>query len=197
VDDRGDNVMIRVPSTFLPRLRHGGLGGVALLVGATLAACSSNASGGAETPRTNPSSPSVASSSSAQPGTMFSTAHVSGLGTVVVDAQGRTVYILTSGGHVDLPCTDATLCTKVWPDLPLPSGTSAAKAGPGIDASLLGTMKLSDGQTYPTYNGWLMYEYVGDSGPGQTAGQGIRSYGGIWYALNPSGNPITAGASGS
>jgi hypothetical protein len=52
-------------------------------------------------------------------------------------------------------------------------------------------MKASDGQTYPTYNGWLMYEYVGDSGPGQGHGQGIQSFGGTWYALNPAGMPIT------
>jgi hypothetical protein len=51
--------------------------------------------------------------------------------------------------------------------------------------------------TYPTYNGWLMYEYVGDSAPGQANGEGIHSFGGTWYALNPAGNPITSSNSGS
>lgn len=125
---------------------------------------------------------------------MFSTASVQGLGTVVVDGNGRTVYLLTSGDHTNVPCDDASGCTKVWPDLPLPDGTSAAKAGNGIQASLLGTMKLSDGETYPTYNGWLMYEFTGDNGPAQGHGQGIRSFGGTWYAISPAGNPVTTGS---
>jgi hypothetical protein len=66
----------------------------------------------------------------------------------------------------------------------------------GIDASLLSTKKLSDGETYPTYNGWLMYEYSGDSGPGQSSGQGIKSFGGTWYAVMPSGNPVTSSGGG-
>jgi len=113
---------------------------------------------------------------------------------VVVDGRGRTVYVLTADGHTNAPCTDASGCTKVWPDLPLPDGTSSAKAGTGIQASLLGTMKLSDGETYPTYNGWLMYEYVGDSASGQGTGQGITSFGGTWYALSASGTPVNAAA---
>ena len=76
---------------------------------------------------------------------------------------------------------------------PSPSGgTSGAKAGNGIQASLLSTMKLSDGETYPTYNGYLMYEYSGDSGPAQGHGQGITSFGGTWYALSSAGTPIKA-----
>ena len=136
-------------------------------------------------------------SSSANPATRFSIASVSGLGDVVVDGKGRTVYILTSNGHTNVPCTDASGCTGLWPDLPLPSGMSAAKAGTGVNASLLGTKKLSDGETYPTYNGWLMYEYSGDSGPGVAKGQGIKSFGGTWYVLNASGNPVTSSSSGS
>jgi predicted lipoprotein with Yx(FWY)xxD motif len=135
--------------------------------------------------------------SSAMPSAMFSTAKVAGVGTVLVDGQGRTVYILTTGGHTNVPCTDSSGCTKLWPDLPLPSGTSAAKAGMGVKPSLLGTKKLSDGETYPTYSGWLMYEYTGDSGPGQANGEGIKSFGGTWYVLSPSGQPIKSASGGS
>jgi hypothetical protein len=69
---------------------------------------------------------------------------------------------------------------------------SAATAGTGVKASLLGTKKLSDGKTYPTYNGWLIYEYAGDPGPAQATGQRIKSFGGTWYVLNTSGNPVTS-----
>jgi len=161
----------------------GGILGVAAL----LAGCG----GGSQKSTTTTSS----SGSSGKPSTSFSTANVSGVGTVLVDGSGRTVYILTSNMHTNLPCTDASGCTGLWPDLPLPDGSSGAKAGTGVKASLLGTKKLSDGETYPTYHGWLVYEYSGDSGPGQANGQRMQSYGGTWYVLNASGNPVTSGGS--
>jgi predicted lipoprotein with Yx(FWY)xxD motif len=128
---------------------------------------------------------------------MFSTANVSGLGTVLVDATGRTVYILTADGKTNVPCEDATGCTKAWPDLPFPDGTASAKAGTGAQASLLGSMKLSDGETYPVYHNWLMYEFSGDTDPGQGHGEGIKSFGGTWYALDASGNLVMPAAAGS
>jgi len=160
----------------------GGMLGVVVL----LAACGGGSKSAAPTTTSS-------AGSGAKPSTSFSTANVSGVGTVVVDGRGKTVYILTSDGHTNTPCSDASGCTGLWPDLPLPNGTAAAKAGMGIDASLLSTKKLSDGETYPTYHGWLMHEYSGDSGPRQSNGQGIKSFGGTWYALNASGNPVTSG----
>ena len=157
-------------------------GGSAVAATAILAACG----GGSNKPTTTTSSPV----STANPGAKFSVASVSGVGNVVVDGKGRTVYILTSGDHTNVLCSDGNGCTAVWPDLPLPNGVSAAKAGTGINASLLGTKKSKDGETYPTYNGWLMYEYASDSGPGQAKGEGIKSFGGTWYVLNASGNPV-------
>jgi predicted lipoprotein with Yx(FWY)xxD motif len=161
----------------------------AVAVSVILAGCG----GGSQTPTTTTSS---SSGSSSNPATQFSTASVSGLGTVLVDGKGRTVYILTSGGHTNVPCDDASGCTALWPDLPFPDGVSSAKAGSGVDASLLGSKKLSDGETYPTYNGWLVYEYSGDSGPGDSKGQGMKSFGGTWYVLDASGNPVTSSTGG-
>jgi predicted lipoprotein with Yx(FWY)xxD motif len=162
-----------------------------------LAACGgSSSSTKAASPTTTAGSPGTTGGASSAPGTMFSAANVPGIGTVVVDGQGRTVYLLT-GSQKNLPCDDASGCTKVWPDLALPDGTSAATAGPGLQQSLLGTMKLSSGETYPTYGGYLMYEFTGDSGPGQGAGQGIKSFGGTWYALTPAGTPVGTAAAGS
>ena len=129
------------------------------------------------------------SGSSAKPGTKFDTAKVSGVGTVLVDARGRTVYILTSNSKKNVPCSDASGCTDVWPDLSLPDGTSAATVGSGLSASLLGTMKDGD-ETYPTYNGYLLYEYSGDTTTGEANGEGIKSFGGTWYVLGASGQPV-------
>jgi predicted lipoprotein with Yx(FWY)xxD motif len=154
-----------------------------------LAACGSSSSGGnAVTPGGQPSTSSNASSSGSADtaATKFSVANVAGLGSAVVDGRGYTVYVLTNAGRKNLPCTDASGCTKFWPDLSLPTGMTAATAGHGLKASLLGT-KHENGEIYATYNGYLLYEYAGDSGPGQAHGEGVRDFGGVWYALTPSG----------
>jgi predicted lipoprotein with Yx(FWY)xxD motif len=95
--------------------------------------------------------------------TRFSSASVSGVGTVLAD-KGRTVYILTKDGSTNVPCTAASGCTAVWP----PVGA---------------------------FNGWRLYEYTGDTGSGQANGQGIKSFGGTWYVLSPSGQPVKSSSS--
>jgi predicted lipoprotein with Yx(FWY)xxD motif len=171
------------------------LAGAALLV--ATACSSSSSSQAAPAAASGSSSTSTAASGSSDPSTMFSTASVSGLGTVVVDAKGHTVYVLTADGHTNVPCEDSTGCTKIWPDLPFPGGTTSANAGTGVQASLLGSMKQSDGETYPTYHGWLMYEYVAHTGPAQGHGEGVKSFGGTWYALDASGNLVMPSGAGS
>ena len=159
-----------------------------VLIGVALAGCGGG-KGSSPATTTPPKATKSAASS-------FSVVNVSGVGKVVVDGKGRTVYILTSSSEKNVPCTDASGCTGVWPDLPLPDGVSAASAGSGLDASLLGTMKESDGETYPTYNGYLMYEYGGDGDAGQANDEGIKSFGGTWYALDSSGVPVKNSSSG-
>ncbi len=166
----------------------GALSSVALL---GLAACGDDSSTASSA--TDAAADTTASGASA-PGSTFSVATVSGLGDVVVDGRGYTVYLLTSGAQKNVPCDDASGCTNAWPDLPLPEGTTAATAGAGLDASLLGTAKSDDGETYPTYGGYLMYEFSGDKGPGQAHGQGLQSFGGTWYALDATGTAITGPA---
>ena len=41
-----------------------------------------------------------------------------------------------------------------------------------------------------------LYTYSGDSSKGQTHGEGIKSFGGTWYAVTPAGQPAQP-ASGS
>jgi predicted lipoprotein with Yx(FWY)xxD motif len=170
---------------------------VALAVGA-LAGCgggggSSSPSNGGGGGTTSPVTQETMATSAQHPSTAFDSTKVPGVGTVLVDGRGRTVYVLTSAGKKNVPCTDANGCTAVWPDLPLPKGQGVETVGMDLDYSLLSTMKLSDGETYPTYNGYLMYEYTGDSAQGQANGQGIKSFGGTWYALSPSGQLVKSG----
>jgi predicted lipoprotein with Yx(FWY)xxD motif len=102
------------------------------------------------------------------------------------------VYVLISAQGTPVPCTGS--CTSVWPPLTTAS-TTTPQAGSGVSASLAVTT-LSDGTKQVTANGDPLYYYSGDSGAGQVNGQGINSFGGIWYAVQANGQPLkSAGAS--
>jgi predicted lipoprotein with Yx(FWY)xxD motif len=118
------------------------------------------------------------------------TGSVSGLGTVLVNGPGNTLYLFVpdkqSGSST---CYGA--CAQGWPPLLLPSGVSTPVAGPGVKSSLLGTTHRTDGTVQVTYNKWPLYLWVGDSQPGQATGQGLNNLGGLWYVLSPDGQEIT------
>jgi predicted lipoprotein with Yx(FWY)xxD motif len=81
-------------------------------------------------------------------------------------------------------------CASVWPPL---TTKGAPQAGPGVNASLLGTATRSDGTSEVTYNGHPLYFYVGDSSPGQTGGQGLNQFGALWFVVSPEGRAIKSG----
>ena len=110
------------------------------------------------------------------------------LGKVLVDAQGRTLYLFEADKGPMSACDGA--CASVWPPL---KATREPTAGSGVTASKLGTTKRSDGATEVTYNGHPLYTYAGDSAPGQTSGQGLDDYGAEWYALSASGTKVDNG----
>ena len=122
------------------------------------------------------------------------TANASGVGTVLVNAQGRTLYALTSEKGNKVTCTDASGCTGIWPPAVLASGVTNAVPGSGVQASLLATVAASGG-TRVTYASYPLYTYSGDSGPGAANGKGITSFGGTWYPISPTGTLITGSSS--
>jgi predicted lipoprotein with Yx(FWY)xxD motif len=110
------------------------------------------------------------------------------LGKVLVDAQGRALYLFEADKGTTSACGGA--CATIWPPL-----TTAGEpiAGPGLAASKLGTTKRSDGATEVTYNGHPLYTYAGDSAPGQTSGQGLDDFGAEWYTLSARGDKVDRG----
>jgi predicted lipoprotein with Yx(FWY)xxD motif len=42
-----------------------------------------------------------------------------------------------------------------------------------------------------TYNGHPLYYYVGDTNPGDTNGEQLNQFGGLWYAVSPSGMQVS------
>ncbi len=168
-------------------------GGLALGTAATVAACGSSSS---STAAGSPSSSPPAGASPAASATI-SAKSVPGVGAVLVNGQGQTLYMLTSEKGGKITCTAANGCTQAWPETLVASGATAPTAGSGVQTSLLGTIKDASGNLEVTYNHWPLYTFSGDSGPGVAKGQGLTSFGGTWYVLNGSGTPVTASPAGT
>jgi predicted lipoprotein with Yx(FWY)xxD motif len=168
-------------------------GGLALGTAATVTACGSSSS---STAAGSPSSSAPAGASTAA-SAAISAKNVPGVGTVLVNGQGQTLYMLTSEKGGKITCTEANGCTQAWPETLLTNGAMTATADSGSQASLLGTVKDTSGHLEVTYNRWPLYTSSGDSGPGVAKGQGLTSFGGTWYVLNGSGNPVTSSQSGN
>jgi predicted lipoprotein with Yx(FWY)xxD motif len=120
------------------------------------------------------------------------TASEGNLGTILVDSQGRTLYLFEKDSGTKSACFGA--CASAWP--PLRDGGKAT-VGSGLNAALVGTSSRSDGMPQVTYNGHPLYLFSGDQKPGDTAGEGSTAFGGTWLALNSSGDQATAQASSS
>ena len=112
------------------------------------------------------------------------------LGPVLVDSNGLTVYLLTADtpGHSSCSAT----CLQYWPLVP---GTSVATVK-GISAPLA-EAKASSGAAILTAGGWPLYTFVKDKAPGDVTGQGVKTFGGTWYAVSPSGTAVTTKAAGA
>ena len=123
------------------------------------------------------SAPSYAKSSSATAANV-GTRHTK-LGTVLVDAHGRTLYLFEKDKSTASKCSGA--CASVWPPL-----TGKSTSGRGVTAAKLAVNKR--GQL--TYARHPLYTYAGDTGPGDVKGQGLDQFGAEWYALAPSGRTI-------
>ena len=107
------------------------------------------------------------------------------LGKIIVDAQGRTLYLFEKDKSGRSACSGQ--CAKFWPPL-ITSGKPRASAG--VKASLLGTTKRSDGRMQVTYAGHPVYRFLKDTASGQTKGEGLKFFGAEWYVLAPSGKKI-------
>jgi predicted lipoprotein with Yx(FWY)xxD motif len=135
---------------------------------------------------TSASSSAPGSATPAAPGGVVGVATTS-LGPVLVDAKGLTVYMLTADSPGHSTCSAA--CLQYWPPVTGPAPTSVK----GITAALSVT-KATSGTSMVTAAGWPLYTFVKDSAPGDVTGQGVKSFGGTWYAVSPSGKAVTAPA---
>lgn len=108
-------------------------------------------------------------------------------GEIVVDAEGRTVYVFDrdTAGSGSSACTGQ--CLENWP------AVTADEDAPTVDgvSGEVGTIERDDGTTQVTLEGLPLYTYVGDTGAGDVSGQGVQD---VWWVVGPDGAKITGAA---
>jgi predicted lipoprotein with Yx(FWY)xxD motif len=163
-----------------------GVAGVAVLGLAGLTAC------GGDNSSSGSSSGSSSSAPASQPAgaeAKLATADVSGLGKVVVDGNGRTVYVFDKDTSGKSNCEGD--CLAKWPAVAAGDGTPQLT---GIDASLISTITRSDGSKQLAINGLPLYLFASDSAAGEAKGQAV---GGVWWVVGADGKKITTQPAGS
>jgi len=109
--------------------------------------------------------------------------NVPGVGMVLVDSKGLTLYYLKGETTSHITCSGG--CAIAWPPLVISAGIQPT-AGSGVTGQL-GTVNRPDGGGLQvTYDGSPLYTFASDTA-GQATGQGVSNF----FAMTP------AGASGS
>jgi len=98
--------------------------------------------------------------------------------TILTNAQGMTLYYRTTDMPPTTVCSGG--CASAWPPL-LVSGSSPPKSATSLPGKLSVQTDANGNQV--EYNGHPLYTYSGDTGPGQTTGEGV---GGVWHVVTPS-----------
>jgi predicted lipoprotein with Yx(FWY)xxD motif len=109
------------------------------------------------------------------------------LGMILVNGRGFTVYAFSRDSRAKDACQGIHLCLNVWPTV---KTTGQPLAGPGVRASLIGTITLRNGTKQVTYGGHPLYTYIGDVSPGQTTYVNRFQLGGRWPAVDPAGGEV-------
>ncbi|MET7479829.1 hypothetical protein ABZT17_36470 [Streptomyces sp. NPDC005648] len=107
---------------------------------------------------------------------------MSGMGAVVTDAQGFTLYRYGKDQVNMSMCTGT--CAETW----MPVMADGTPQGMGVQAEV-GVLTRDDGMKQITLAGWPLYRYMGDTKAGEMNGQGKE---GAWFAVTPAGKKMAA-----
>jgi predicted lipoprotein with Yx(FWY)xxD motif len=119
------------------------------------------------------------------PVAIVSAEKVGDLGKVLVDSEGRTLYVFHKDKRSLYSAKSSACygaCAEAWP--PLLTG-GEAEAEKDASPTKLSLLTRKDGTLQVTYYGHPLYTYAGDKKPGEGNGNDIKAFGGEWYALGP------------
>ena len=112
-----------------------------------------------------------------------------GLGPILVNSRGRTLYLFSKERNGKSACSGN--CAKFWPPL-LRQGKPTV--GPGIKQSLVGSTRRSNGSVQVTYNKHPLYSFAVDKRAGETKGEAYFAFGAKWYAVSATGRAVVKAA---
>ncbi|HEY2507110.1 MAG TPA: hypothetical protein VGI58_11375 [Streptosporangiaceae bacterium] len=141
-----------------------------------LAACSSSGNSSGNSSSGNQHTPAAGS---------LKTRHV-GKATVLTSNKGFTLYSFAPDTATKSTCNGA--CAAQWPPQKGPVAASGIKG-------TFTTITRSDGSKQEAFNGHPLYTFAGDKAPGETNGNGLNAFGGLWHEVTVSGTagPATGG----
>jgi predicted lipoprotein with Yx(FWY)xxD motif len=162
-----------------------GFGRAATMLVATMAILAACAAPGAGS--SNPPAAAAAAGTSAPgaAGLVLDVRQEATLGAYVAGKEGHSLYVFEKDADANGGSACYSDCAGNWPALVVASAADVT-AGSGVTGAL-GTITRTDGKLQVTLGGKLLYYYSGDSGAGDTNGQG---FGDVWYLASPSGDPV-------
>jgi predicted lipoprotein with Yx(FWY)xxD motif len=146
-------------------------------IAALVAACGGNGSGS-----TGSGSAGSGSSSAA-----LKTSTSAGLGPVLVDSEGKTLYFTDEESANSIACTGE--CVGFW--RPLTASGNDAQPASGDFTAQFSTVQRPDGKMQVAYNGHPLYTFKLDKSAEQAMGNDFKDdFGGksfTWHAITPAG----------
>ncbi len=110
-------------------------------------------------------------------------------GEFLTDSAGHSLYMFELDNPGKSNCTGA--CSKAWPAVTVPTAQSSVTTMGNVVATLVGSPIVRDDGTYQViYNSLPLYTFVGDKTPGDSNGQGQKSFGGTWYLVKADGTKL-------
>lgn len=153
-----------------------------------IAGCSSSSN---SSPSTTP-----AAQAGGNGGTTVAVRNESGVGNVLVNSQGHTLYVSDQEKSGKVLCVKAD-CTAIWS--PLTVGPGQHPSGPSSLMGKLSTVARPDGTRQVTLNGAPLYTFSFDHSAGQAQGNGQKdSFDGTsftWHAATATSAAVPAQSS--
>lgn len=143
---------------------------------------------------------------SASTGGTLASQQLSGVGTVLVDQSGKTVYMPDQEGKGMIKCTGG--CLSFWFPVTVASASGKPSLPSGFSGAVSTIKRPDNGQMQVTYDGTPLYTFKLDQAPGEAKGNNFQdAFNGTaftWRAVStatrpgsaPSGAPSSSGSGG-
>ena len=184
--------------TFTPAIRNGKSRAplLAVLAAASAAGVIAGCSSGSGSASAASGGTQQAAGASQQAGAAItiSSRQVSGVGTVLTNQSGRTLYTPAQEANGSIKCTGS--CLGFWFPVTMAQGTTP-HAGSGLTGTLGSINRPDSGDLQLTYNGDPLYTFRLDTAPGQAHGNNFTdSFSGqtfLWHVATVSGTAPAGG----